>query len=84
MSGRNEASAAVCHFQPWKRMEYFSTFVVEEQDAYVASVVGIPERVHVIEETQVADEDEVELVGRRSVADGSRQRTFYTVSSSVG
>lgn len=65
-------------------MEYFSPFVIEEQDAYIASVVGIPEGVHVVEETQVADEDEIEFVGRRSVADGSRQRTFYTVSSSVG
>ena len=84
VSGRNEAPAAVCHFQPWKGMENFSACIVEQQDAYVAAVVGIPEGVHVIKEAQVANENEVELVGCRSIAEGSRQRTFYTVGSPVG
>ena len=56
-------------------MEDFSSFVVEQEDAHVASVVGIPERIHVVEEAQVTDEDEVELVGGRGVTEGRRQGT---------
>ena len=49
-------------------MEDFASFVVQEQDTEVVVEVSAPQGVHVIEEAQVADDDEVQLVPTRPSA----------------
>ena len=49
-------------------MEDFTSFVVQEQDAEVVVEVAAPQGIHIVEEAQIADDDEVQLVRCSGIA----------------
>ena len=51
----------VAHLQSGQGVEYLSAAIVQHQYTYVASVVMVPQRIHVVEEAQVAYKDKVQL-----------------------
>ena len=70
--GCHEAVRPVLHLQSGQRLEDFSASVIEQHDTQVAAQVIAPQRVHVVEETQVANQDEVEFVGNPGIAQSRR------------
>ena len=64
-------------------MKQFSATVVQQQDADVGAIVAIPERIHVVEETQVAYDEEVELLIHRGIAQSRRERAVYAIEAPI-
>ena len=81
---QHEAAVFVRELQAGQGVEYLSPAVVEQQDAEILAAMRIPKGVHIVEETQVANENVVQLVRCGGIAHGGGQGAFDAVGAAVG
>ena len=81
---RDEWTGGTSRFvHAWQGMEDFTTLVVQQEDSQVVAEMGTPQGIHVVEETQVADNHEIQLVRCNCITDGTRQGTLNAVHTPV-
>ena len=71
------------HLQSRQRLEDFSSPIIEQHNTQITPQMIAPQCIHVIEETQVAYKDKVQLIGCPRIPQSRRERPLYAARSPV-